>query len=234
MLILSNEFFCFGIYRGGINMLSNNYTYQKEANISCLLEDREYQERRDCFLKILKEFEHESVRFGVACSFNLFLRGIVDEFHDFDLIVDVECIQAVKSIMNSLGATLVATGGNGFCESNVYLHYQLGRVDIDIISGFRVLTFGTQMLYDFNPDEVEYLHIYEEEELIIPLISLEALYLLYCMMEGWQPKRRYKRMLISEALETQKLIYPQIFEHFLQDALPGWVKREVRRLLENN
>lgn len=133
-----------------------DYIYQSQANISSLLEDGEYEERKNCLLKLLKNFEEKEVIYGVGCSFNLFLRGIVDEFHDFDLIVEKESISTVKQIMENLGAKLVATGGNGYCESDVYLHYQLGRVDVDIISGFRVLTYNTKIYYAINPSEIEY------------------------------------------------------------------------------
>lgn len=209
-----------------------DYNYQAEANISCLIEDKDYEERREGFLIILRAFQKANLKYAVACSFNLFLRGIVDEFHGFDVIMDAQCIPKAKEVMENLGAKLVATGGNGFCESNVYLHYQLGRVDLDIISGFRVITFGTQILYEFNENEIEECKIHEEEEIKIPLISAEALFMLYCMMEGWQLRRRYKRVLIGEFLENH-LKFPEIFERFLKENIPGWIKREIRRIMQN-
>lgn len=208
-----------------------DYIYQSQANISSLLEDGEYEERKNCLFKILKDFEEKEVIYGVGCSFNLFLRGIVDEFHDFDLIVEKESISTVKQIMENLGAKLVATGGNVYCESDVYLHYQLGRVDVDIISGFRVLTYNTKIYYAINPSEIEYCIIYEEHPISIPLLPLECLYGIYYMMEGWQSRRRFKRILITEFFENNSLKYPEILERFLQDPLPGFVKREIRRIL---
>ena len=209
-----------------------DYIYQLQANISSLLEDGEYEERKNCIFKLLKEFDEKKVIYGIACSFNLFLRGIVDEFHDFDIIVDKVNIPVVKQIMENLGAQLVATGGNGYCESDVYLHYQLGRVDVDIISGFRVLTYNTQIYYAINPSEIEYCIIYEEQPIHIPLLPLECLYGLYYMMEGWQSRRRFKRILITEFFESNPLTFPEILERFLNDPLPGFVKREMRRILE--
>lgn len=38
-------------------MVDNNYNYQKEANILCLLEDKEYLERKEALFKIVNEFE---------------------------------------------------------------------------------------------------------------------------------------------------------------------------------
>jgi len=209
----------------------NNYAYQKEANISCLLEDEEYSERKEVLLLIIKSFEEENISWGMGCSMNLFLRGIVDEFHDFDLIVDANCIDKISKVMVSLGAVLVATGGNGFCESDVYLHYQLGRVDVDIIAGFRVKTFETEFLYQYNSKEIDECIIYEENRICIPLIPAEALYLLYSMMEGWQAKRRYKRILLQEYLKEQ-MKFKNIFEEALEEQkLPQLIQRNVRELL---
>lgn len=209
--------------------MENNYEYQKEANIVCLLEDMEYLERKEALFKVILEFEKANIHWGLSCSMNLFLRGLVDEFHDLDLIVDDKDISLIKKVMENMGGILVATGGNGFCESNVYMHYQLGRVDIDIIAGFRVVTFGTKFLYNFNKDEIEFVQI---DKINVPLIPMEALYLLYCMMEGWKPKRRYKRLLISEYLVTKDLKYPMILEKSLAEELPAWIKRQIKVILQ--
>lgn len=211
--------------------MENNYNYQREWNISCLLEDEEYEERKIVLLQLVKMFEEENVQWGLGCSTNLFLRGIVDEFHDFDMIVDISDINKVSKIMNSLNATLVATGGNGFCESDIYMHYQLGRVDVDIIANFRVKTFETEYVYQYSPKEIEYCKIYEETQIVIPLITVEALYVLYCMMEGWQAKRRFKRMLLQEYLK-EELNFREVLEESLLQPLPSWIKRNVRELLE--
>lgn len=207
----------------------NNYDYQQKANIACLLEDMEYSERKEGLLKIVSEFAKEGVRWGLACSMNLFIRGLVDEFHDLDLIVDAEDIPKIEEIMQKNGGILVGTGGNGYCESDIYLHYQLGRIDVDIISGFRVITFGTNFLYNFNAEEIEFMEI---DSMQIPLISMEALYLLYAMMEGWQPKRRYKRILIEEYLLNNELKFIHILETALEDNLPACIKHNIRELIK--
>ena len=210
-------------------MRENNYEYQSEANVLCLLEDEEYLERKEALCKLADEFNKSGIRWGLACSMNLFLRGLVDEFHDLDLVVEEEDIPKVKDIMEKNGGILKATGGNGFCESNCYMHFQLKRVDIDIISGFRIITFGTKFLYNFNESEIEYIKVEEKK---IPLIPVEALYLLYAMMEGWQAKRRYKRLLIGEYLVTRDLKFPDILVNSLEEQLPAWIKKEVKLIIQ--
>ena len=207
----------------------NNYYYQSEANVQCLLEDIEYSERADTFFKLFNEFDAAGVRWALACSMNLFLRGIVDEFHDLDLLVEIKDIPKVKEIMKKCDAVFVATGGNGFCESDIYLHYQFGRVDIDIISGFRIVTFGTYFLYEYSEEEIDYILVENKK---IPLVSMEALYILYSMMEGWQQKRRFKRVLIEEYLLSENVKHGKILKDALEQfQLPGWIKRNIRDVL---
>lgn len=216
------------VTRGKTNMVDNNYNYQKEANILCLLEDKEYLERKEALFKIVNEFEKNGIRYGLACSMNLFLNGIVDEFHDLDFIIELSDTEKVKEVMEKIGAILKETGGNGYCESDVYMHFQLERVDIDIISGFRLLTFGTNFQYKFNENELVTCYI---KNFTIPLIPLEALYVLYYMMEGWQPRRRYKRKLIEQYLIIEGVSFPKILENSLTTELPLWIKKKIKLLL---
>ena len=209
-------------------MVDNNYNYQKEANILCLLEDKEYLERKEALFKIVNEFEKNGIRYGLACSMNLFLNGIVDEFHDLDFIIELSDTEKVKEVMEKIGAILKETGGNGYCESDFYMHFQLERVDIDIISGFRLLTFGTNFQYKFNENELVTCYI---KNFTIPLIPLEALYVLYYMMEGWQPRRRYKRKLIEQYLIIEGVSFPKILENSLTTELPLWIKKKIKLLL---
>ena len=210
----------------------NNYEYQSDANIECLLEDVGYLERKEVLLKIVDEFSKGNISWGLGCSANLFLRGIVDEFHDYDLIVDAKDVPKAKKIMENLKAKFIGTGGNGFCESDQYWHYQLGIVDIEIISGFRVRTYGSEYVYSYNPKEIDICTIYEENKITIPMIPMEAQYLLYSMMEGWQLRRRFKRILIQEYLR-EEIKYHCILENSLKTNLPNWIKRNVRELLED-
>ncbi len=64
------------------------------------------------------------------------------------------------------------------------------------------------------------------------MIPVEAQYLLYSMMEGWQLRRRFKRILIQAYL-GEKIEYRSILEKALEEDLPNWIKRNVRELLED-
>ena len=210
-------------------MKKGYYSEQARNNMVCLYEDSEYFERKEVFLELIKSFKENNVKWALGCSMNLFCRGIIDDFHDLDLIVSIESIDVVKRIMQQLGADLTGTGGNGFCESDIYMHYQLGRVDIDIISGFRVVTFGTSYYYPYNENEIDMVKTMGIE---IPMVSLEAMYILYYMMEGWQPKRKFKRQLIEQAFEQEKPRHVEVFQNALNNqSLPAQIKWAVKSLL---
>lgn len=218
---------------GGNIMKSNiGYCDQARNNMACLYEDAEYLERKEVFLKLIKIFKENDVKWALGCSMNLFCRGIIDDFHDLDLIVAGESIDKVKKIMEEIGANLTETGGNGFCESDVYMHYQIGRVDVDVISGFRVVTFGTSYYYPYSENEID---IVETMEISIPMIALEAMYILYYMMEGWQPKRKFKRLLIEQWFEYEKPKHLDIFQNALKsNKLPAQIKWALKNLLDQS
>ena len=211
-------------------MNSTMYKEQSLNNLVCLWEDIQYRERKEVFIKLVDEFEKNDVGWALGCSMNLFIRGVVDDFHDLDLIVEITDIDKIKKIMEHEGAILTGTGGNGLCESDVYLHYQLGRVDVEIISGFRVVTFGTSYYYAYNQAQID---IVEVMDIYIPLISMEAMYILYFMMEGWQPKRQFKRKLIEEYFINENIKHGEVFREAVeQNKLPAQIKWSVKGLMK--
>lgn len=133
--------------------------------------------------------------------------------------------------MEEKGAILTETGGNGFCESDMYMHYQLGRVDVDIISGFRIVTFGTEYYYPYKSNQVDIVEVMDNIK--VPLVPMEAMYILYYMMEGWQPRRKFKRVLIEEYFNYERPKQKEIFKESIENnELPGQIKWAVKRLMK--
>ena len=208
----------------------NKYGEQSRNNIICFLEDHDYRERREAFELVVKEFQKRNLSWALGCSMNLFFRGIVDDFNDIDIITNETSIKDLKETLEGLGAVLVGTGGNGYCESDYYYHFQLGRVDIDVISGFRILTYNSQYYYCYKKQQLDYFTV--TDELSINLYPLEAMYILYYMMEGWQPRRKFKRDLIQKFLEKQEmLLHRDIFEEALTISLPSWIRWDIKNLM---
>lgn len=208
----------------------NKYNEQSRNNIICFLEDYDYRERRETFELVAKELQKRNLSWALGCSMNLFFRGIVDDFNDIDIITNETSIKDLKETLEGLGAVLVGTGGNGYCESDYYYHFQLGRVDIDVISGFRILTYNSQYYYCYKKQQLDYFTV--TDKLSINLYPLEAMYILYYMMEGWQPRRKFKRDLIQKFLENQEvLLHRDILEEALTISLPSWIRWDIKNLI---
>ena len=205
-----------------------DYKRQSDSNILDFYGNTYFECRRDVLFKIMHKLQKQNVNFALGCSANLFFRGIVDDFNDFDIIFEQKYTDKILKIMSELGGQLVGTGGNGFCESDMYLHYILDSIHIDFISGFRINTFDKSYYCDLSSNLVENLDC---EYLILPLIPLEIQLILYCMMEGWQPRRRFKRVIIYNYLNQEGLTFPQILEDSLKKDLPDWIKKLIQSLL---
>lgn len=84
-------------------------------------------------------------------------------------------------------------------------------------------------MYEYSEQEIDYILVENKK---IPLVSMEALYILYSMMEGWQQKRRFKRVLIEEYLLSENVKHGKILKDALEQfQLPGWIKRNIRDIL---
>lgn len=204
-----------------------DYRRQSNSNVLDFFNDY-FEPRQKVLFQIIDEFKKQNIHFALACSSNLFFRGVVDDFNDFDIIFEKKDSDLISEIMTKLGGKLLGTGGNGFCESDVYLHYILDSIHIDFISGFRINTFGKSYYYDLSSNELENLDL---EYFQISLVPIEIQLILYCMMEGWQPRRRFKRVIIYNYLKQEGLVFPQILEECLHQDLPDWIKKLVQSLL---
>lgn len=212
--------------------MKKDYRLQATNNILAFY-DAEYTPRRELLHRIVEKFDNSGLQWCVGCSFSLFLRGIVDDFHDFDILVANKDIEKAKNIMREITkAEPIATGGNGFCNSDDYSHWQFNNCDIDLIAGFRVETFGSSLYVPVRPNIFEIMDI-EFLPCKIPVINVEPLYLLYAMMEGWQPKRKYKRELIEEYFSKVKPS-KELLEYYLNfnpkepdSSVAPWIVRRV-------
>lgn len=206
----------------------SNYTRQEIDNLQDFMSCKEFEERRNLFFKIADLFDENEIVWALGCSSNLFFRGIVDDFNDYDIIVEKSSVDSAINLLSLLGGNILETGCNDCCKSYSYCHFRFGVCDVDLISGFRIKTFGTVFYYDFNPSEIEVLNL---EYLSVPVVPAETLFVLYAMMEGWQRRRRYKRELLFKYL-TENLHQPQILKRAKNSYnLPEWLNAFIDKLV---
>lgn len=113
-------------------------------------------------------------------------------------------------------------------NSNRYANLIGDGVDVDLISGFRVSAMNTKYFYGYNPNLVNTIQV---GDLSIKIVAPEVQFILYAMMECWQPQRLFKRKLIEEYLKDTGINKPQVLKDSLGENIPGWIKEEIRKLL---
>ena len=234
----------------------NKWENQQEANITAFLEDdEEHLLKRNFFFKMYKAFEKEGIKWTLFCSSSLFFAGITDMFNDFDLLIDKESFEDAKGVLKQLKMKVVreeicglqindvaiskeemailekvlVSNKNWNFSSNRYLNaINKFGVKVDAISGFRVAAMDMQYLYEYNPLYVKDVHV---GDVTISIVCPEVQFILYSKMECWQPERKFKRKLLQEYIQDRGIHHPEILEEALRQRVPGWVKKEIRRLL---
>lgn len=236
-------------------MGKNVWSSQQEANLVAFMDDDEYRKRKDFFFKMLKAFEKEGIKWNLFCSSSLFFLGITDDFHDFDLLIDKDSMESAKTVLKELGmkiqreemygfeidendfspeelralAKLMFKASKGKFVSDRYLDLASDDgVEVDVISGFRVGAMNTQYLYEYSEDRIEFVEI---QGMKVPVVCPEAQFILYAMMECWQPQRKFKRRLLKDFIEERGVHYPEVLEEALKERIPSWIKTKIREIL---
>ena len=172
---------------------------QSARNILALLTSDEYTNRKEVLEKVCSSFNKTGMRYALSCSAALFLQGLVDDFHDFDILVHIDDVNKMKETMESIGAKLLPTIQKSAFTSTYYQEALLQDEHFDLVGDITVATFNKEYCYPVRVEECQYVSI---EGLIdvVPVIPIEASFLLYGMMEGWQSKRVFKRELCKDYL----------------------------------
>ena len=100
-------------------MSYQDYSDQANNNQASFLSDLQYKERKDVFITLAKAFTNAGVNWTVGCSLSLFFRGIVDDFHDIDLIVSLRDIDIIDEIMELKPLLINGSGSPVFGNINV-------------------------------------------------------------------------------------------------------------------
>ena len=116
-------------------------------------------EERDKKLKVLAklaaDLNESDLIWAVGASAMLFLRGIVREFHDIDLLVCEEDVEKAKEILLRHG-TLLPTQPDDRFGSRHFLEFDVDGVEIDLIAGFVVNSAdGKQHVCPLQVEEVD-------------------------------------------------------------------------------
>ena len=201
-----------------------DFERQATANLLAFYTNQELAKKKNVLLRLIEEMSKNGVVFALSCSESYFFRGLIDDFHDYDIVVEESSINKFIDIfINVLGGKL-SIGQNGkekYFDSKVFCFGEMEEVEFDIISKFTVITYNTRYEYDFKACEIEFVNG------IIPVCPVESSLLLYGMMIQWQARRRYKYQIALNYLRQNGVSYPEILK---AKNLPKFIQDDIKTL----
>lgn len=202
------------------------------ANAAAFMKDARYRAKRECWDLVSSELHKAGVTYALACSAGMFFIGIVDDFHDFDVIISEESIEKAKQVFETIGEKVnlhESAENDKFFDDKFFATYRVKGVEFDVMSEFTLVTFGTRYRYHFLAEHVVSVPIAKGMDM--PVVPAEAQYLLYSMMSGWQPQRKFKKDLLRQYLYDPGTQKPDILREALHKPIPWWLKEEIRLIL---
>ncbi len=199
-----------------------DYERQQNANLLSFYTDDEMEKKRNILLRLIEETSKENVIWALLCFCAIYFRGVVDEYHDYDVLIEHDSVNKFIEIFKTMGGK-IEFGQNGkeaFFNSKVFGFGEIDGVEFDLISGFTVTTYGTSYCYELKKEEIEYIKG-------IPICPAEANFILYGMMIPWQPKRRFKYEIVKEYLLKNGVCYPEILK---AQNLPKFIRDDISKL----
>lgn len=119
--------------------------------------------------KIAHGLNERNVVWAVGASMLLYLRGIVDVFHDIDLMVCESDVEKLKEQLLPMGVLAPPKPDQQY-KTRHFLEFVIQGVDVDVIAGFVIVKDGRDYDCPFGPEQIEeYLQLNGET---IPLQSL--------------------------------------------------------------
>lgn len=213
------------------NFYLPDYEVQSRFNKLALSLNCELAEKY-CFLIELKE-KCEGVRYALACSTLIFLKGIWSEFNDFDIVVHPDDCDKMISLLFDLGFKENEIKNDQSIYTRKYFgKFIRGRIEIDLVSEWGILGGGNSV-YQYNYKEKDICHFQISDELTVPLLPLEAQFILYRMLSWHQPERKIKAdsIYLYFISETGGIEQPDVLYDALNQPLPNMIRAEIEELM---
>lgn len=210
--------------------MTSRTDYQRLANNEALMNYPEYADRFKSIKKLERMFREEKVEWALAYSTDLFIRGLIDDFHDLDVWVqdDIDTERFEKILVN-YGIEIVSTANDQIFTTEAF--YTCKDLDTGIQVEF-IIKFGmkvNQICYNYLvKDRIDYFRI---GNISLPVVNICDLYILYAILEdSWQPKRRYKRKLIENYIKDN--LSPIQFKLGKDVQFPEWIWNKINLLIK--
>ena len=209
-----------------------NYSEQAQYNKAALRSSTEYATKYRFLIEFAAKCKTLGIRWALCCSTLIFLKGIWGEFHDFDIIVHPDDYIKLKNLLSEWGEEQKILNDQSVYHRIYFGKFKVSEIELDIISEWGVRC-GENYVYQYKFDESQIEQLKISEELTLPLMPLEAQYLLYRMMCWFEPNRKIKADSISLYLQASGIENDDVLEEALTQKLPYWAADEVREFLQD-
>lgn len=156
----------------------------------------ETKEKLAVFEKLARALDSERIRWAVGGSLMLYLRGIVETFHDLDIMIAPEDVEKTKRLLSGC-AKAKETLPNEKYQSGTFLQYEMEGVDLDCIADFTIVAEGKMHVFPLRTEEIE--RIVVKDDFSAPVQSVETWRKCYMLME-----RADKTIKIDEWMKRTK------------------------------
>ena len=103
----------------------------------------ETQEKLELLRRIAHRFNEAQIEWAFGASLMLFLKGIVSEFHDIDLMVSVQDAERAKAILSEMGELCPPNPKpNPMYQTKTFLEFRIDSIEVDVMAGFAVVNEG--------------------------------------------------------------------------------------------
>ena len=102
---------------------------------------------------IARELNKEKITWAIGASLMLYLRGIVTEFHDIDIMVAEEDAERAEQTICRIGEELPRRGTARY-KTRWFIEFTVGGVDVDLMAGFVIVKDGTDHECPLLPEDI--------------------------------------------------------------------------------
>ena len=143
--------------------------------------------------KIAEKFAKQKISWALGASGMLFIRGVVSDFNDLDLIIAKEDEKKALTILRKLGSEKKLTSKPEYCSEGFY-NFMIDKIDIDVIVNFGILAHHQKYIFPLVNSSLDY--AYSVNNVAIPLQTLNEWSYYYHLMG-----RDHKVKLINNYLQ---------------------------------
>ena len=159
------------------------------------------EKKLEVLRKIACQLNRAKITWTVGASMLLYLKGLVREVHDIDLMVQDADAERAKAVLSQLG-TLQPPEPNTQYRTKTFLEFIVDGVEVDMMAGFAIVQAGQVYDCSLTPEQIE--EVYDLDGEVVPLQSL-ALWRTYYMLMGRETKVQLLDCALGEEINKENL-----------------------------